>query len=49
MVVVDDSTDTTVGLVGDTFLIIDKDGGVQEKTIDAVSGSTVTLSSALNP
>jgi hypothetical protein len=49
VVVVDDSTDTTVGLVGDTFLIIDKDGGVQEKTIDAVSGSTVTLSSALNP
>ena len=49
VVVVDDSTDTTVGLVGDTFLIIDKKGGVQEKTIDAVSGSTVTLSSALNP
>ena len=49
VVVVDDSTDTTVGVVGDTFLIIDKEGGVQEKTIDAVSGSTVTLSSALNP
>ena len=49
VVVVDDSTDTTVGLVGDTFLIIDKDGGVQERTIDAVSGSTVTLSSALSP
>ena len=49
VVVVDDSTDTTVGLVGDTFLIIDKDGGVQERTIDAVSGSTITLSSALSP
>ena len=49
VVVVDDSTDTTVGLVGDTFLIIDKEGGVQERTIDAVSGSTVTLSSALSP
>ena len=49
VVVVDDSTDTTVGLVGDTFLIIDKEGGLQERTIDAVSGSTVTLSSALSP
>lgn len=49
VVIVDDSTDTSVGLVGDTFLIIDKEGGVQEKTIQSVSGSTVTLSSALNP
>ena len=49
VVVVDDSTDTTVGLIGDTFLIIDKEGGVQERTIDAVSGSTVTLASALSP
>ena len=49
VVVVDDSTDTTVGSIGDTFLIIDKEGGVQERTIDAVSGSTVTLSSALSP
>ena len=49
IVVVDDSTDTTVGSVGDSFLIIDKEGGVQEKTIEAVSGSTVTLTSALSP
>jgi len=49
VVVVDDSTDTTVGLIGDSFLIVDKEGGVQERTIDAVSGSTVTLSSALDP
>ena len=48
-VIVDDSTDTSVGLVGDTFLIIDKEGGVQEKTIQSVSGSTITLSSALSP
>ncbi len=49
VVVVDDSTDTSVGIAGDSFLIIDKNGGVQEKTISTVSGSTITLSSALNP
>ena len=49
VVVVDDSTDTSVGIAGDSFLIIDKNGGVQEKTIETVSGSTITLSSALNP
>ena len=49
VVVVDDSTDTSVGTIGDTFLIIDKEGGVQEKTIQSINGSTVTLSSALNP
>jgi len=48
-VVVDDSTETTVGIAGDSFLIIDINGGVQEKTIQSVSGSTVTLSSALSP
>ena len=31
-VVVDDSTETTVGIAGDSFLIIDINGGVQEKT-----------------
>ena len=49
VVVVDDSTDTSVGIAGDSFLIIDKNGGVQEKTIQTVSASTVTLSSALDP
>ena len=49
VLVVDDSTSTTVGVVGDNFLVIDKNGGLQERTIDAVSGSTVTLSSALSP
>ncbi len=49
VLVVDDSTNTTVGVVGDNFFVIDKNGGLQEKTISAVSGSTVTLSSALNP
>ena len=49
VLVVDDSTDTSVGIAGDSFLIIDKNGGVQEKTIQTVSGSTITLSSALNP
>ena len=49
VVVVDDDANTSVGEIGDSFLIIDKNGGVQEKTISAVSGVTVTLSSALNP
>ena len=49
VLVVDDSTNTTVGTVGDVFSVIDKNGGVQERTIDAVSGSTITLSSALAP
>lgn len=49
VVVVDDSVNTSVGEIGDSFLIIDKNGGVQEKTISAVNGATVTLSSALNP
>ena len=49
VLVLDDSTNTTVGVVGDNFLIIDKQGGLQERTIQSVSGSTVTLSSALNP
>ena len=49
VLVVDDSTNTSVGIVGDIFSVIDKNGGVQERTIDAVSGSTITLSSALVP
>ena len=49
VLVLDDSTNTTVGVVGDNFLIVDKEGGLQERTIQSVSGSTVTLSSALNP
>ena len=49
VLVVDDSTNTSVGIVGDIFSVIDKNGGVQERTIDAVSGSTITLSSALAP
>tara|TARA_R100000734_G_scaffold18015_1_gene14583 strand:- start:1508 stop:5176 length:3669 start_codon:yes stop_codon:yes gene_type:complete len=49
VLVVDDSTNTSVGIVGDVFSVIDKNGGVQERTIDAVSGSTITLSSALAP
>lgn len=49
VLVLDDSTNTTVGVVGDNFLIVDKEGGLQETTIQSVSGSTVTLSSALNP
>ncbi len=49
VLVLDDSTNTTVGVVGDNFLIVDKEGGLQERTIQSVSGSTVTLSSALSP
>ena len=49
VLVVDNSSNTTVGTVGDNFLIIDINGGVQEKTIQSVNGSTVTLSSALSP
>ena len=48
VVVVDDSTDTTVGTIGDTFLIIDKKGNVQEKTISGVNGSSITLSSSFS-
>ncbi len=49
IVVVDDSINTTVGIAGDSFLIIDKNGGVQEKIIQSVSGSTVTLTTAISP
>tara|TARA_R100001510_G_scaffold15010_1_gene12322 strand:- start:1647 stop:5249 length:3603 start_codon:yes stop_codon:yes gene_type:complete len=49
VLIVDDSTDTSVGVFGDTFLVIDTDGKVQERTIQSVNGSTVTLSSALSP
>ena len=49
VLVLDDSTNTTVGVTGDNFVIVDKDGGLQERTIQSVSGSTVTLSSALVP
>ena len=49
VLVVDDSTNTTVGVTGDNFVIVDKNGGLQERTIQSVSGSTVTLSSALDP
>jgi len=49
VLVVDDSSNTSVGLVGDNFLVIDKNGGLQERTINGVTGSTVTLSSALSP
>ena len=48
VLVVDDSTNTTVGIAGDNFLVIDKNGGLQERTIDSVSGSTITLSSSLD-
>tara|TARA_R100001591_G_scaffold20444_4_gene28955 strand:+ start:1511 stop:5182 length:3672 start_codon:yes stop_codon:yes gene_type:complete len=48
VVVVDDSTDTTVGTIGDTFLIIDKKGNVQEKTISGVNGSSITLSNSFS-
>ena len=46
--VLDDSINTSVGVAGDTFLIIDTSGNVQERTISSVNGSTVTLSSALS-
>ena len=49
VVVVDDSTNTTLGSSGDLFSVIDKNGGVQEVSIQSVSGSTITLSSTLNP
>ena len=48
-VVVDDSVNTVVGEVGDILSIIDKFGNVQESTIAAVNGATVSLNSALNP
>ena len=48
-VVVDDSVNTVVGEVGDIFSIIDKFGNVQERTIGAVNGSSVSLNSALDP
>ncbi len=46
--VLDDSINTSVGVAGNTFLIIDTSGNVQERTISSVNGSTVTLSSALS-
>ena len=49
VLILDDSTNTSVGVAGDNFLVVDKDGGLQETTIQSVSGSTVTLSSAINP
>ena len=47
-IVVDDSTDTTLGGTGDTFLIIRKDGSVQESVIQTVSGSTITVQPAVS-
>ena len=49
VIVVDDSTNTTLGSSGDLFSVIDKNGGVQEVSIQSVSGGTITLSSSLNP
>ena len=46
--IVDDSTNTTVGVAGDNFLVIDKNGGLQERIIQSVSGSTITLASSLD-
>ena len=48
VLVVDDSTNTTVGVAGDNFLVIDKNGGLQERIIQSVSGSTITLASSLD-
>ncbi len=47
-IVVDDSTNTTLGRTGDSFLIIRKDGSVQESVIQTVSGSTITVSPAVS-
>ena len=47
-IVVDDSTDTTLGGTGDSFLIIRKDGSVQESVIQTVSGSTITVSPSVS-
>tara|TARA_B100001093_G_scaffold329932_1_gene314958 strand:- start:1929 stop:5861 length:3933 start_codon:yes stop_codon:yes gene_type:complete len=47
-IVVDDSTNTTLGGTGDSFLIIRKDGSVQESVIQTVSGSTITVSPAVS-
>ena len=47
-IVVDDSTDTTLGGNGDSFLIVRKDGSVQESVIQTVSGSTITVSPAVS-
>jgi len=47
-IVVDDSTNTTLGRTGDSFLIIRKDGSVKESVIQTVSGSTITVSPAVS-
>ncbi len=47
-IVVDDSTNTTLGGTGDSFLIIRKDGSLQESVIQTVSGSTITVSPAVS-
>ena len=47
-IVVDDSTNTTLGVTGDSFLIIRKDGSLQESVIQTVSGSTITVSPAVS-
>jgi len=50
-VVVDSTTNTSLGEVGDTFLIIDTTGAVQERTVQSknTGTGTVTVSSAFNP
>ena len=47
-IVVDDSTNTTLGRAGDSFLIIRKDGSVKESVIQTVSGSTITVSPSVS-
>ena len=47
-IVVDDSTNTTLGGTGDSFLIVRKDGSVQESVIQTVSGSTITVSPSVS-
>jgi len=47
-IVVDDSTNTTLGRIGDSFLIIRKDGSVKESVIQTISGSTITVSPSVS-
>ena len=47
-IVVDDSTETSLGVAGDSFSIIRKDGSVQESVIQTVNGSTITVSPSIS-
>ena len=47
-IVVDNSTETTLGVAGDSFSIIRKDGSVQESVIQTVNGSTITVSPSVS-